>query len=92
MERPSNGKRIPKEYCQEVIIKKEGNGNDSFISMCGMRIADFFKHIWAKVTEALGLKKKTGRRAAQATEAGVSEARHEDVMLSGGLPHKTVRG
>ena len=26
--------------------------------MCGMRIADFFKHIWAKVTEALGLKKK----------------------------------
>ena len=55
---PSNGKRIPKEYCQEVIIKKEGNGNDSFISMCGMRIADFFKHIWAKVTEALGLKKK----------------------------------
>ena len=55
---PSNGKRIPEEYCQEVIIKKEGNGNDSFISMCGMRIADFFKHIWAKVTEALGLKKK----------------------------------
>lgn len=55
---PSNGKRIPEEYCQEVIIKKEGNGNDSFISMCGMRIADFFKHIWAKVTEALGLNKK----------------------------------
>ena len=55
---PSNGKRIPEEYCQEVIIKKEGNGNDSFISMCGMRIADFFKQIWAKVTEALGLKKK----------------------------------
>lgn len=47
---PSNGKRIPEEYCQEVIIKKEGNGNDSFISMCGMRIADFFKQIWAKVT------------------------------------------
>ena len=55
---PSNGKRIPEEYCQEVIIKKEGNGNDSFISMCGMRIADFFKQIWAKITEALGLKRR----------------------------------
>ncbi len=55
---PSNGKRIPEKYCQEVIIKKEGNGNDWLISMCGMRIAGFFKQIWAKVTEALGLKKK----------------------------------
>ena len=26
--------------------------------MCGMRIADFFKQIWAKVAEALGLKRK----------------------------------
>ena len=26
--------------------------------MCGMRIADFFKQIWAKVTEALGLKRR----------------------------------
>jgi len=55
---PSNDKRIPEEYCQDVIIKKEGNGNDSFISMCGMRIADFFRNIWAKITEALGLKRK----------------------------------
>lgn len=55
---PSNGKDIPKEYYQEVEIKMENRGQDSFISMCGMRIADFFKQIWAKVTEALGLKKK----------------------------------
>ena len=55
---PSNGKRIPDEYCQDVVIKKEGSGNDSFISMCGMRIADFFRNIWAKITEALGLKRK----------------------------------
>lgn len=57
-EDPSNGKRIPEEYCQDVIIKKEGNGNDSFISMCGMRIADFFRNIWAKISEAIGLKRK----------------------------------
>lgn len=55
---PSNGKRIPDEYCQDVIIKKEGSGKESFISMCGMRIADFFRNIWAKITEALGLKRK----------------------------------
>ncbi|MDE6422444.1 MAG: hypothetical protein K2K95_03370 [Muribaculaceae bacterium] len=54
----SNGKRIPDEYCQDVVIKKEGSGNDSYISMCGMRIADFFRNIWAKITEALGLKRK----------------------------------
>lgn len=55
---PSNGKDIPEEYYQEVDVRMENCGKDSFISMCGMRIADFFKHIWAKVTEALGLKKK----------------------------------
>ena len=55
---PSNGKDIPKEYYQEVEIKMENRGHDSFISMCGMRIADFFRQVWAKVTEALGLKKK----------------------------------
>lgn len=53
-----NGKDIPEEYYQEVDVRMENCGKDSFISMCGMRIADFFKHIWAKVTEALGLKKK----------------------------------
>ena len=36
----------------------ENRGQDSFISMCGMRIADFFRNIWAKITEALGLKRK----------------------------------
>lgn len=55
---PSNGKDIPEEYYQEVDVRMENCGKDSFISMCGMRIADFFKHIWTKVTEALGLKKK----------------------------------
>lgn len=55
---PSNGNQIPREYWQDVTIKKEGSGNDSFISMCGMRIADFFRNIWAKVTEALGLKRR----------------------------------
>lgn len=55
---PSNGKDIPKEYYQEVDVKMENRGKDSFISMCGMRIADFFKQIWAKVAEALGLKKR----------------------------------
>ena len=55
---PSNGKDIPEEYYQEVDIRMENRGKDSFISMCGMRIADFFKQIWAKVTEALGLKKR----------------------------------
>lgn len=55
---PSNGTQIPREYWQDVTIKKEGSGKDSFISMCGMRIADFFRNIWAKITEALSLKKK----------------------------------
>lgn len=55
---PSNGNQIPREYWQDVTIKKEGSGNDSFISMYGMRIADFFRNIWAKVTEALGLKRR----------------------------------
>lgn len=55
---PSNGRDIPSEYCQEVDVKIENRGKDSFISMCGMRIADFFKQIWAKVAEALGLKKQ----------------------------------
>lgn len=55
---PSNGKRIPEEYQQKVEVKIEGSGSESFISMCGMRIADFFRNIWAKVSEALGLKKR----------------------------------
>lgn len=55
---PSNGKEIPEEFYQEVDVRMENRGKDSFISMCGMRIADFFKQIWAKVTEALGLKRR----------------------------------
>ena len=55
---PSNGREIPEEFYQEVNVRMENRGKDSFISMCGMRIADFFRNIWAKITEALGLKKK----------------------------------
>lgn len=55
---PSNGREIPEEFYQEVDVRMENRGKDSFISMCGMRIADFFRNIWAKITEALGLKKK----------------------------------
>lgn len=62
---PSNEKRIPEEYCQDVIIKKEGSGNDSFISMCGMRIADFFKDLWARVMAALNIKRKQDEQLRQ---------------------------
>lgn len=55
---PSSGRRIPKEYSPKVEIKVEGSGKDSFISMCGKRIADFFRDIWAAVTRALGIKKQ----------------------------------
>lgn len=55
---PYNGREIPEEFYQEVDVRMENRGKDSFISMCGMRIADFFKQIWAKVTEALGLKRR----------------------------------
>lgn len=55
---PSNGKRIPDEHCREVDVRMVKNGGDSFIAMCGMRIADFFKQIWTKVAEALGLKER----------------------------------
>ena len=55
---PSNGREIPEEFYQEVDVRMENRGKDSFISMCGIRIADFFKQIWAKVTEALGLKRR----------------------------------
>lgn len=55
---PSNGREIPEDFYQEVDVRMENLGKDTFISMCGMRIADFFKQIWAKVTEALGLKRR----------------------------------
>lgn len=55
---PATGKRIPEEYMQPTEIKIEGKGKDSFISICGKRIADFFRDIWAKVTAALNFKKK----------------------------------
>lgn len=55
---PSNGREIPEDFYQKVDVRMENRGKDTFISMCGMRIADFFKQIWAKVTEALGLKRR----------------------------------
>lgn len=55
---PATRKRIPDEYCQSTEIKVEGEGKDSFISICGKRIADFFRDIWAKVAAALGQKQR----------------------------------
>ena len=55
---PATRKRIPDEYCQSTEIKVEGDGKDSFISICGKRIADFFRDIWAKVAAALGIKQR----------------------------------
>lgn len=55
---PATGRRIPNEYCEPTEIKVEGKGKDSFISICGKRIADFFRDIWAKVAAALGIKQR----------------------------------
>lgn len=55
---PATRKRIPDEYCQDTEIKVEGEGKDSFVSICGKRIADFFRDIWAMVAAALGLKQR----------------------------------
>lgn len=55
---PATRKRIPDEYCEPTEIKVEGKGKDSFISICGKRIADFFRDIWVKVTAALGKKQR----------------------------------
>ncbi len=55
---PETGKRIPDEYCEPTEIKVECRGKDSFISICGKRIADFFRDIWAKVAAALGVKQR----------------------------------
>lgn len=55
---PATRKRIPDEYCQATEIKVEGEGKESFISICGKRIADFFRDIWAKVAAALGIKQR----------------------------------
>lgn len=55
---PATRKRIPDEYCQATEIKVEGEGKDSFISICGKRISDFFRDIWAKVKAALGVKQR----------------------------------
>lgn len=55
---PATGRRIPDEYCEPTEIKVEGKGKDSFISICGKRISDFFRDIWAKVKAALGIKQR----------------------------------
>lgn len=55
---PATRKRIPDEYCQATEIKVEGEGKDSFISICGKRISDFFRDIWANVKAALGIKQR----------------------------------
>ena len=55
---PATGKRIPEEYADNIFVRIEGHGEDSFISMCGKRISDFFRDIWAKVKAALGIKQR----------------------------------
>lgn len=55
---PATGKRIPEEYADNISVRIEGHGEDSFISMCGKRISDFFRDIWAKVAAALGIKQR----------------------------------
>lgn len=55
---PATGKRIPEEYADNISVRIEGHGEDSFISMCGKRISDFFRDIWAKVKAALGIKQR----------------------------------
>lgn len=55
---PATGKRIPEEYADNISVRIEGQGEDSFISMCGKRISDFFRDIWAKVKAALGIKQR----------------------------------
>lgn len=64
---PATGKRIPDGYTQPTEIRVEGTGKDSFISICGKRIADFFRDIWAKVTTALNLKRKQEQQQRQQT-------------------------
>lgn len=74
---PATRKRIPEEYCQTTEIKVEGKGKDSFISICGKRIADFFRDIWAKVTAALGMKQRQEeekkKQQAQKAETGQTQ-------------------
>lgn len=55
---PATGKRIPEEYADNISVRIEGHGEYSFISMCGKRISDFFRDIWAKVKAALGIKQR----------------------------------
>ena len=55
---PATGKRIPEEYADNISVRIEGEGKDSFISICGKRISDFFRDIWAKVKAALGIKQR----------------------------------
>lgn len=55
---PATGKRIPEEYADNISVRIERHGEDSFISMCGKRISDFFRDIWAKVKAALGIKQR----------------------------------
>ena len=73
LERPSNGKRIPKGILSGGHNQKEEMETTLFHLQYGMRIADFFKHIWAKVTGSSRSEEKQEEQA-QAAEAGVSEA------------------
>lgn len=67
---PATGKRIPEEFQKETEIKVSGKGENSFISICGQRIADFFREIWAAVAAAIGLKRKEEQERRQQQNRG----------------------
>ena len=70
---PATGERIPKEYTEDIRIKREDRGGESFITMCGQKIADFFRYIWAKVEAALGLKRKQEQEAERQRQEAIKK-------------------
>lgn len=80
---PATGKRIPEEYADNISVRIEGHGEDSFISMCGKRISDFFRDIWAKVKAALGVKQR------QEEEKRKQQTQKPDTGQTQELPRKS---
>ena len=70
---PATGRRIPDEYCEPTEIKVEGKGKDSFISICGKRIADFFRDIWAEAASGGREKEAADTKAGHRTDSGTTE-------------------
>ena len=70
---PATGKQIPEEYAENISIRREDRNGESFISMCGHKIADFFRNIWAKVEAALGLKRKQEQEAERQRQEAIKQ-------------------